>query len=295
VKETANTDLLKNKYRLDRKIAQGGMSSVYLCTNLELGSKWVAKHIDDRYSDFIYEEEILKRLNHISLPKIIDICKEESGIYIIESYIEGISLEGMLQRAGALTLEKIIDYSLQLCEVLAYLHNLRPKAIIHRDLKPSNIIITEYDKLVLIDFGISVELGEEGCGIKAGTNAYSAPEQLISSGKSDTTADIYSLGIVLHQMLTGQLPGKISLQECRKPSIIYERLLQLSERCSRFQPDERYRKIEDVRRILLQIRNQNILIREKNRVKRKVVIILICLLSAINYGCLLFYMVYKSG
>ena len=157
--DTIKNKYLNNKYKLERKIAKGGMSSIYLCTNIELGNKWIAKQTDKRYSGFIYEEEILKKLNHISLPKIIDICKDNSDIYIIESYIEGISMQKKLENLGKLKVDKVIDYSLQLCEVLIYLHNMKPMPIIHKDIKPSNIIITEYDKLVLIDFGISEELG----------------------------------------------------------------------------------------------------------------------------------------
>lgn len=283
--EREKCKLLKNKYKLERKIAQGGMSSIYLCTNIELGNKWIAKHVNKKYAGLIYEEEILKRLNHMSLPQIIDICREESGIYIIESYIEGVSLQKKLERTGAFKTEKIITYVLQLCEVLIYLHNMKPKAIIHRDLKPSNIIITEYDKLVLIDFGISVELGDMRSSIKAGTNAYAAPEQLMSTGSIDTKADIYSLGILLYQMTTGQLPGRSI--SCEERSVIYEKLLEISNKCTRFHSVERYQRVEEIKKDLLYLVNKDILIKENKRIKRGIVLTLIVLLSIINYICLI--------
>lgn len=293
--EMVNIILLKNKYRLERKIAQGGMSDVYLCTNIELGTKWIAKHIDKKYTNFVYEEEILKKLNHVCLPKIIDICKENSGIYIIESYIEGVSLQKKLENMGEIKVDKVIEYMLQLCDVLIYIHSIKPKAIIHKDLKPSNIIVTEYDKLVLIDFGISEELGGVRSGIKAGTNSYAAPEQLINSKKSDARGDIFSLGIVLHQMLTGQLPGRSDSTERKKVSSAYKRLLEISEKCSRFLPEERYQKVEDIKKDLLVIRNKVILIKENNKLKKKVILSLIVSLSIINYICLVVGLIFFKG
>lgn len=286
---------LRDKYRLERKIAQGGMSSVYLCTNIELGNKWVAKHIDKKYSNFLYEEEILKKLNHISLPKIIDICNEDSGIYIIESYIEGTSLQKKLEILGQLTVDKVIEYALQLCEVLIYLHNIKPKPIIHKDLKPSNIIITSYERLVLIDFGISEELGGRRGGVKAGTNAYASPEQLAHPGASDTRGDIYSFGIVLHQMLTGQLPGGDNENlKANKASSIYNNLLDISRKCSRFYPDERYQSVEEIKKDLLRIRTKEILFKERTKNKRKVILKFIVVLSLVNYLCFIIGLLYAK-
>jgi serine/threonine protein kinase len=288
--EKEKTKLLKNKYKLERKIAQGGMSSIYLCTNIELGNTWIAKHINKRYSGFIYEEEILKRLNHINLPRIIDICKDDSGVYIIESYIEGVSLQKMLEDVDKLRLDKVIEYTLQLCDVLIYLHNMQPMAIIHRDLKPSNIIITEYDKLVLIDFGISAEQGGIGEGLKAGTNSYAAPEQLVNADSVNTTIDIYSLGILLYQMTTGQMPGMSDISDER--SIIYDRLIEISKKCSRFHTEERYQKVEHIKNDLMYLANKYILIKENNKIKRRVILSLVCLLSIINYICLILGLIY---
>jgi serine/threonine protein kinase len=287
--------LLKNKYKLERKIAQGGMSSIYLCTNIELGNKWIVKHVDKKYSDFVYEEDILKKLNHICLPKIIDICKDESGIYIIESYIEGISLQKKLDLFGELKLDKVIDYMLQLCEVLIYLHNIKPKGIIHKDLKPSNIIITEYDKLVLIDFGIAEEQDSIRSSIRAGTNSYASPEQLVSSKSSDGRGDIFSLGIVLHQMLTGELPGRCEKAEGDRGSYVYRKLLEISEKCSRFLPEDRYQKVEEIKKDLLVIRNKYILIKENNKLKKKVILSLIVSISIINYICLVIGLIFFKG
>lgn len=286
---------LKNKYRLERKIAEGGMSSIYLCTNVELGNKWIAKHIDIKHSSYIYEEEILKKLNHMSLPKIIDICKDDSGVYIIESYIEGISLQKKLDSFEMLNIDRVIEYSLQLCEVLIYLHNMKPKAIIHKDIKPSNIIITEYDKLVLIDFGISQELGGTKTSLKAGTNAYASPEQLITSVGNDTRGDIYSFSILIHRMLTGQLPGSAESAYAPRNSSVYRRLIEISEKGSAFLPEERYQRVEDIKKDLLIIRNKVILMKESNKVKKSFILGLIIILSIIDYICLFIGLIFFKG
>jgi serine/threonine protein kinase len=286
---------LNNKYRLERKIAQGGMSSIYLCTNIELGNKWIAKHIDRRYSGFIYEEEILKKLNHVNLPQIIDICRDDSGVYIIESYIEGISLQKKLENLGKLDVDKVIDYSLQLCEVLMYLHNMKPKAIIHKDIKPSNIIITEYDKLILIDFGISEELGSIKGALTAGTNAYASPEQMRNRTSIDTRGDIFSLGVLIYQMLIGQLPGRGEVTNTQKKSTVYKKLLGMSERCSRFLPEERYQRVEEIKKDLLIIRNKVILIKESSKIAKKFILFLIFIISMINYICFIIGLILFKG
>jgi len=286
---------LNNKYKLERKIAEGGMSSIYLCTNIELGNKWIAKKIDIKYASYIYEEEILKKLNHMSLPKIIDICKDDSGIYIIESYIEGISLQKKLDNLERFHVDKVIDYALQLCEVLMYLHNMKPRAIIHKDIKPSNIIITEYDKLVLIDFGISEELGGIKGSLKAGTNAYASPEQLVSFSRNDTRGDIYSLGILIYRMLTGQLPGNVEGANIPKNSVIYRRLLKISGDSSTFLPEERYQRVEEIKKDLLITRNKVILIKESSKIKKKFILGLIIILSIINYICLFIGLIFFKG
>ncbi len=275
--------LLKSKYRIERKVAKGGMSTVYLCTNIELGSKWIAKQIEKKYSNYIYEEEILKRLYHINLPKIVDVCRDETGIFIIESYIEGISLLKLMTNIGVLEVDRIIDYSLQLCDVLMYLHNMKPKPIIHKDLKPSNIIVSEGDKLVLVDFGIAEEQGGDLRGLRAGTNTYAPPEQLANSGICDTRGDIYSFGIILIQLVTGELKGLTYVAKELNISNIHKKLLDIGDKCTVFLPEDRYQKAEEIREDLIEARDRLIAAKESKKIKQKLAMILVVILSLFSY------------
>lgn len=275
--------LLKNKYKIERKIAEGGMSTIYSCRNIELDNKWIVKHIDKKYDHNIYEEDILKKLYHISLPKIVDVCRDENGIYIIQSYIEGIPLIKLIRNTGALEIDRIIDYALQLCEVLQYLHNMKPRPIIHKDLKPSNIIVTENDKLVLIDFGIAQELGGRQRIVRAATNIYAPPEQLALDGICDTRGDIYSLGIILVQLAAGEATVRTYETKNKKAAGVRRRLLDIGEKCSAFFPEDRYQRVEEVMRDLIEARNALIADRESRKKRRKWAVTAVVLISLLDY------------
>lgn len=281
------TKLLKGKYRIERQIASGGMSTVYLCTNMELHNRWIVKHIEKKYSELLYEEEILRRLYHINLPRIVDIHKDETGVYLIESYIEGVSLQKKLQRNKDITLEQVIEYSIQLCDVVYYLHSLQPHAIIHKDIKPSNILITQDDKAVLIDFGISEERGSSRFILRAATNKYAAPEQLTHNQSVDSRSDIYSLGIVIHEMLEAVLELSVKHGQSIQPASLVKSLEKLCTRCTRFLPGDRFQNVKHIKEELIKLRSQYIIYNEGLSAKRKWVIWLIFALSLLNYLCLL--------
>ncbi|HYF75448.1 MAG TPA: serine/threonine-protein kinase, partial [Candidatus Nitrosocosmicus sp.] len=203
-------DILNGKYRVERLVGRGGIGSVYLCTNIELGNRWAIKHIPaEKVSDkTVFETEILKRLYHISLPRIVDVFRNEHGLFIVESNIEGTPLDKLLQQRGCFPVDKVVDWSLELCDILKYLHGVKPRPVIYRDMKPSNIILTQGNRLVLVDFGTSKEFSEYQFKdvYLGGTSAYAAPEQLILGGKTDQRTDIYNLGVTMYQLLNGKLP-----------------------------------------------------------------------------------------
>lgn len=280
-------DILNEKYIIEKLLGKGGTGYVYQCRNIELGNKWAVKHIPaERINDKTMSEiEILKRLYHLSLPRIVDVFSDEKGLYIVESNIEGITLDKLLKQHGSFELTKVIDWSLELCDILKYLHNVRPKPIIYRDLKPANIIITQNSRLVLIDFGISQEL----CKHKpvdtfiAGTSAYAAPEQLIKGGRTDQRTDMYNLGATMYQLLHGRLPnGKNDCIEVDKDKESAG-INKVIAKCMKNKLEDRYQRIEEIQQELMAVKNTLVLSKAKNRIFLKLEIALTFVFSAISY------------
>ena len=280
-------DILNEKYRIEKLLGKGGTGAVYQCRNIELGNKWAVKHIPtDRINEETMSEiEILKKLYHLSLPRIVDVFRDELGLYIVESNIEGITLEKLLKRHGSFELAKVVDWSLELCDILKYLHNVRPRPIIYRDLKPANIIMTQGGRLVLIDFGISQEL----CKYKlkdtflAGTSAYAAPEQLIKGGRTDQRTDIYSLGATMYQLLNGSLPKEkndcMGLDKDKKSGGINE----VIAKCMKNNPEDRYQRIEEIQQELQFVKNMLVVRKARHRFVLRLEIALAAVLSIISY------------
>ncbi|HHW47065.1 MAG TPA: protein kinase [Clostridiaceae bacterium] len=206
------TTLFNGRYRIIKALGSGGMGTVYLAENVSLGTKWAIKAIDKKASknyDLLAEPNILKKLNHPALPRIIDIEEDDNFLYIIEDYIEGTPLDKQLQFKKRFDEGTVIEWAKQLCNVLLYLHNQKPNPIIYRDMKPSNIIVTPENVVKVIDFGIAREFKKESASDTSymGTRGYAAPEQYGTS-QTDARTDIYSLGVTLYHLLTGKSPNE---------------------------------------------------------------------------------------
>jgi serine/threonine-protein kinase len=173
--------------------------------------------------DFRREAALLARLRHPHLPRVSDQFDEDGKYYLVMEFIEGRTLSETLRWAGGrLPLDRALDYADQLCDVLTYLHSQSPP-IIYRDLKPSNVMVVSDEdggskppasildprssQLVLIDFGIArfYRPGQAGDTAIYGTTGYAPPEQY-GRGQTDARTDIYALGVLLHQLLTGHDP-----------------------------------------------------------------------------------------
>ncbi len=275
-------EILKGKYKIEKLLGEGAMGRVYLCRNIELGNLWAVKHIynSDKKVYLLAEIEILKKLNHISLPKIVDIIEDETGTYIVESFIEGVNLRKKLINEGPFDEELVVDWGKQICEALKYLHNMKPHPIIYRDMKPSNIIITDDNRAIIVDFGISKEFKKDDARDKviAGTPDYAAPEQLTQGGSTDQRTDIYSLGVTLYFLLTGQVLKKDvqSLREFRKD--ISSELDAIIQKCIKKDISERYQSAEELKKALDNIRDVKIGTIKQN-FKRKVIISLSVVMS----------------
>ncbi|GAB6088048.1 protein kinase domain-containing protein [Alkaliphilus crotonatoxidans] len=239
-------EILHGLYQVQRLLGEGGMGRVYLCLNLKLGNLWAVKHLKAYrgVKKIPGEENILKRLNHPYLPKIVDRFEDDTGIYIVESYVEGISLNKKLELEGPFTEKQVVSWSMQLTDALEYLHSIKPYPIIYQDMKPSNIIITPEDKAVMIDFGVSTEFaGKDRIrkSVVGITNAFAAPEQ--HRGRADPRSDIYSLGVMLYYLLTKKIP--VQWQEVH--GIISEEMEEILKKCIKEAPDERYQSIIELR------------------------------------------------
>lgn len=275
---------LNGKYELLKEIHGGGMSRIFLARHVKLGNEWIIKYVDGRHAELANEAEVLKKLNHISLPQIIDIFQNKQGLFLVERYIEGYSLENVLKLGRQIKEGQICEWGIQLSQVLTYLHNLE-SPIIHCDLKPSNIMLTHDDRLVLIDFGISKRQGitDRALGI---TLQYAAPEQFQGKAREsqavkerfgslppeqsdweiDERTDLFSVGVILYELLTGELPTDKTVQNIRKYAT--PQMAEVVVKCLRIDPNERFQSASELTEALKKVKNQRVDIARKLTMRR---------------------------
>ena len=220
-----SSHLLQQRYHILYKVGEGGFGAVYKAEDTLFDNRLVAlkemsqgglsaHEVAEATEAFKREALMLAKLVHPNLPRIYDYFTEQGHCYVIMDFIEGETLEEHLNKSvqGRLPVGKVLEIGIQLCSVLDYLHTRNPP-IIFRDLKPANIMLTPNGYIYLIDFGVARHFkpGKARDTIAFGSPGYAAPEQY---GKAQTTAqaDIYSLGVTLHQMLTGIDPSQTAFQ-----------------------------------------------------------------------------------
>jgi serine/threonine protein kinase len=215
--------LFHQRYQIVEQVGSGGFASVYKAMDTHMENRLVAiKEVNlskldqqtavDATDSFYREVSFLSCLTHTNLPRIYGACRDSEHFYLIMNFIAGETLEAyqnrLLMQKTPLPLSEVLSIGIQLCAVLEYLHAQEP-SIVFRDLKPANIMRTPQGRLCLIDFGIARHFkpGQTRDTIALGSLGYAAPEQY---GKAQTTplADIYSLGAVLHQLLSGNDPSE---------------------------------------------------------------------------------------
>ena len=207
--------VLVGKYEILKEIGRGGMSYVYLAMDTHLNRNWAVKEVRKRGSgknhdeivvnSLLAEANMVKRLDHPALPRIVDIIDDGTTIYIVMDFIEGESLDKIVKEYGAQPEEKVIAWAMQVCDVFSYLHSQKPP-IIYRDMKPSNLMLKPNGNISIIDFGIAREYKEQNLADTTvlGTKGYAPPEQY--SGQTDPRSDIFALGMTMHHLLTGVDP-----------------------------------------------------------------------------------------
>jgi formylglycine-generating enzyme required for sulfatase activity/predicted Ser/Thr protein kinase len=211
-------DALRGKYVIQKPLGEGVFGRVFLAEHSGLWQKHVIKLLSadssrstDIRNRFFQEAQLIARLKHPNIVPIMDVAEYLGRPYYIMSYLNGGSLEDLLQKEKKLSTEKALEITSKILSALSEVHS---KGIIHRDLKPNNVLLNESGEPILIDFGIArVEEGgkaKTGTGFSIGTPVYMSPEQLDAKPISLTT-DIYSMGIMLYELLTGKPPFEGSM------------------------------------------------------------------------------------
>jgi tetratricopeptide (TPR) repeat protein len=213
--------LLAGRYQLLSRIGQGGMGAVYKAADTRFNNRPVAikemsstgltpARLQEAEAAFEHEAHLLADLLHPNLPRIYEHFAENDRSYLVMDFIEGQTLEEYLVQKGGgpLPVDQVITWAEQLCDVLNYLHSHQPP-IIFRDLKPANVMISESGHVYLIDFGIAriFKPGKQHDTVALGSPGYAAPEQY-GKAQSSPRSDIYSLGALLHHLLTGIDPSE---------------------------------------------------------------------------------------
>ncbi len=210
--------VLSGRYLLESKLGSGGMSTVYLATDETLERRVAVKLLHAEISDqpdqierFRREARSVAKLSHPNVVSVIDAGEDGGHPYIVFEYVEGETLKQRIERLGRLPLDESAAYAIEVGRGLAAAHG---RKLVHRDVKPQNVLIDPDGRAKVTDFGIARSLEAKGLtatGRVLGTTDYVAPEQAM--GQSiDARSDIYSLGVLLYEMLTGEVPFQAETQ-----------------------------------------------------------------------------------
>lgn len=248
-------ELLHNRYEIIRVIGRGGMSVVYQAKDLSSGNLLAIKDVrrSGQEQNAVVEQSLsaegkmLKQLSNPHLPRIYDIIEDHDSIMLVMDYIQGESLDKVIYREGPQSVDRVLNWGMQICEVFHYLHN-QPTPIIYRDMKPANVMLQPDGKLIMIDFGTArtqkVGVAMQADTICIGTAGFAAPEQYGGIGQSTARTDIFCLGATLYNMVTGHSPNEkptgILPLEYWNASLAGTPLAEIIIKCTRNDPDERY-------------------------------------------------------
>ena len=264
---TSNT-ILQGRYRIDCQIGGGGMGAVYRAYDSRLGNQVCAikefspaqvAPLDRQWQAQAFQQEaqMLAALDHPGLVSVSDYFSEQGNWYLVMDYVQGQTLENWLtQYPQGLQVDIAVNYVTQLCNVLEYLHG-QPRPVIFRDLKPANIMITDQGSIKLIDFGIArfFKQGQAHNTVNLGTPGYASPEHG-GKGQADQRSDIYSLGVVLHELVTGYDPTRSSVPYQLPPArrvnpAVPAQVEAVIQRATQLSPDQRFQSVAEFREALI--------------------------------------------
>jgi len=215
-------------YRIDGLVARTALASTFRGTHLGNGRKVAIKmpHLENESGRAVWErlrreEAIGARLDHSRVVRVLR-DDERSRFYLVTEWVEGNSLRQVIDREGRLDQARATRIAANICEALYYVHS---RGVVHRDLKPENVLLDSADQITLIDFGIAVESGAQGLALRKpseaiGTPDYISPEE-VKGIRGNARSDIYALGVMLYEMLTGGTP----FEGCNSLVIMNGRLL----------------------------------------------------------------------
>ena len=204
---------IDNRYRIVELIGEGGMAQVYRGDDLRLGREVAIKILRPQYANertfverFVQEARAMAGFSHPNIVNVFDVGRTGASPYIVMEYVDGIDLRRKLQQEGRLSIGEALEIARQVAEGVGAAHR---KGIVHRDIKPGNILIASDGRVKVADFGIARAMADAQHltepGVVWGTTAYLSPEQI--RGETATPAsDVYAIGVLLYEMLTGQTP-----------------------------------------------------------------------------------------
>jgi len=193
------------KYRILSPLGSGGFGSVFLAEDIWIRKKVAIKVPHKQNLDFtemLKEPRLLASMNHPNIVTVLTAEKQDSVFFIVMEYVPGQTLEQIILREGALDVSRALDFTCQICNAVDHAHRV---GVLHRDLRPGNMLVSEAGMLKVTDFGTSrfLEIAAHGTTV-IGSPPYMAPEQFY--GKAVFASDVYSVGVTMYQMLTGELP-----------------------------------------------------------------------------------------
>lgn len=260
--------IISDRYQIMSRIGTGGMADVYRAMDHKLNRYVAVKVLKSEFREdetfvrkFQTEAQSAAGLLHPSIVNVYDVGEDRGLYYIVMELVEGITLKDYIQKKGRLTYKEVISIAVQVCSAMevAHAHN-----IIHRDIKPQNIMISKEGKVKVTDFGIAKATSSNTISTNVmGSVHYTSPEQA-RGGYSDAKSDIYSLGITMYEMITGQLPfdgdSTVSIalkhlqEDITEPSELVEdipySLEQIILKCTQKSPDRRYSNISQLEKDL---------------------------------------------
>lgn len=284
--------ILKNRYELLTELGRGGMSTVYLARDMNLGSYWAVKQMKNNASNELFafkqEVELLAGLSHPDIPRIVDRIEDYEDYYVVMDFVDGVSLSKKLVAEGPVDEETLVNWGKMLCSILDYLHTVRANPIVYRDMKPDNIILSPSGRVKLLDFGIAKECvrGAVDKGECYGTRGYAAPEQYKSgSNILDERTDIYSLGCTMFYLVTGQVPGKAP-NACPPVRTINSNLSEgiqyIIAKATQDEPDKRYQSCKEMINDLEHITELSY--EYKETMRKRVLTFFLCILMSIIFA-----------